>query len=156
MTIKLLRICTFFSLVGLLIACTDELYIDPENSFPQSDIESIIIDPINCISIIDEELTIEKALIEGDTLTIIITYGGGCGTIVDKLLTCGNFMESNPVQLDISLSHQDNDFCKALIRKEIKFDLSPLAQYYKSSYQTTNGIIIIRLQGLLQTLWYEF
>ena len=65
-------------------------------------------------------------------------------------------MESNPVQLAVSLSHKDNDPCEALVKKEIDFDISPLADLYEINYVERDGVVILNLSGFDEALRYEF
>ena len=152
--IQLLYSC-FFSAV-IFLGCEDNKKIGPEEQLQASDISEIIIDHSNCAPTADPDLKIENARVEENNLKITITYGGGCGTISNKLLTCGYFMESNPVQLNIALSHEDNDPCEALLKKEINFDLSPLVDLYDDSYREHEGVIILRLDGFEDWLRFEF
>ncbi|MDN5214654.1 hypothetical protein QQ020_21420 [Fulvivirgaceae bacterium BMA12] len=130
-----------------------------ENQTPQEKSPSrskIIIDPDNCTPVIDPGLIIENATVEQNQLKLTIRYGGGCGTVENKLLTCGYFMESNPVQLAVALSHKDNDPCKALVKKQLDFDLSPLADLYNINYVEQDRVIILRLSGYDEALRYKF
>lgn len=100
--------------------------------------------------------TILEAHISGDTLALTVQYGGGCGTINTDLVTTNFFMESDPVQLHMKLSFQDNDYCTALIQEQLCFLLSDLADIYNDSYQSAGGTIIIRLEGYEDGLVYTF
>lgn len=149
------------SIIFILLAlvswrCNDENNIDLESPAQTQDISSFTIDPSNCAPSTDPDLIIESALIEQNQLKLTIRYGGGCGTINNELLTCGYFLESNPVQLDIFLSHEDNDPCEALLKKEINFDLSPLIDLYENNYRERTGVIILRLNGFDRVLRFEF
>ena len=59
-------------------------------------------------------------------MNITIQYGGGCGNIELKLIDSEMILESYPVQRNIRLSLKDEDYCKALITKELSFDLTPI------------------------------
>jgi hypothetical protein len=62
--------------------------------------------------------------IVGDTLFINVQYGGGCEEHEFKMTTQLMWMKSLPPQLNLWLEHKsNNDMCRALITKEIAFDL---------------------------------
>lgn len=61
----------------------------------------------------------------GDTLFAQVRYGGGCQEHEFSMHTTGAWMKSLPPQLMLYLDHKaNNDNCRALITKEIAFDLS--------------------------------
>ena len=148
-----------FLMLPLAIFTTTFFGCGVENQIPQEktpDSSKIVIDPDNCTPFTDPDLIIENAVVKQNRLKLTIRYGGGCGTVENKLFTCGHFMESNPVQLAIALSHKDNDPCKALIEKQLDFDLSPLADLYNINYVEQDKVIILRLNDFDKALHFEF
>jgi hypothetical protein len=100
---------------------------------------------------------IEKVAIDGDHLVIIVRYGGGCRTHDFHLVTSMLFMESNPVQSDLLLTHDDHgDLCEALITVKRVFNLGPLKRTYQHAYPNAPGPIILRLRGWTEPVRYEF
>lgn len=100
--------------------------------------------------------TINSVKINRDILTIEVQYGGGCKEHVFSLFGSPAFMKSNPVQIDVMLSHNaNNDMCKALITEELSFDLSPLKELWQENYGES-GTIIISLDGFDEVISYEF
>src|SRR5690606_8946590 len=84
--------------------------------------------------------------VDGTVLTISIRYTGGCKDHDFTLHWNGSFLESFPVQVHLTLTDgETEDFCKALISKQLKFDLTPLVQAYRDGYQGA-GTVIVRLQ----------
>jgi len=134
--------------IGLIAFCCKE----SGQVSPEKDI--IISDEFSAFE--DSEMMIQKAEIESHTLTLSIQYGGGCGEIDYDLYTSGLFMESNPVQLEVVLSFEDNDMCEALITKDISFDLKPVAALWKNSYREASGTVILRLKGYSDSIRYNF
>ena len=105
----------------------------------------------------NDPLEIGSAAIEGDTLKVEVTYGGGCEMHVIDMCWDGNFAESFPVQAWIALSHDSNDdSCEALITEMRSIDLGAMKTAYQEGYQTQNGTIIIHLGGWPSTLDYTF
>ena len=89
-------------------------------------------------------------VIENDTLTLTISYSGGCASHYFTLVTNGSFMESDPVQLVVALTHDDNgDMCEAYPQERYSFDLEPIKTRYQEAYGTDEGSIILHLRHLL-------
>ena len=102
--------------------------------------------------------TINAATLEGDTLSINVSYSGGCETHAFTLVAEQRFLESFPVQLRVSLAHNaNNDPCEALITEVYHFDLTPLKEAYQTSYQKDEGTIALRLKDAPPSdLFYDF
>jgi hypothetical protein len=67
-------------------------------------------------------------------------------------------MESYPVQTGLRLAHEkNNDTCKALLSRILKFDLTPLKAAYTNSYgSATPGIIRLRIGGSSDSPLYKW
>jgi hypothetical protein len=133
----------------------DQQNIEPPDQ-NQDSCKGIVIDEAKYDASVLDDYLMKYAFIEGDTLSVIVQYGGGCGSANFTLITNGQFMESDPVQLDVVLAFQDEDPCEALIQKSICFDISALADLYNDSYQTSGGTIIIRLKNYDDQIGYVF
>jgi len=120
------------------------------------DCKNIIVNESLYSAALVDDFKINKALIEDDFLKLDVQYGGGCGTTNFELLTTHLFLESDPVQLEVIVSFEDNDSCEALIQEQVCFDLSALAKIYKDSYQTNSGTIILRFGSKNSNLRYDF
>jgi hypothetical protein len=93
-----------------------------------------------------DPVTINSAVIRGDSLELSVQFGGGCRDHEFGLITNGVFAESYPVQTWVMLVHDANgDRCKALLSRVLRFDLSPLKALYNRAYQTTTGIMQIHV-----------
>ena len=94
-----------------------------------------------------DKYTLNIASINGDTLTINVSYGGGCEKHEMTLVVSESFLESFPVQLPVSLAHNANgDNCEAWLTEDHNFDLTPIKTLYQKSYQQEAGTIILRLK----------
>lgn len=102
--------------------------------------------------------TINAATLQGDTLTINVSYSGGCETHAFTLVAEERFLESFPVQLRVSLAHNANgDTCEALITEALHFDLTPIKEAYQKGYQTDEGAIVLHLKDAPPSdLFYDF
>ena len=95
-----------------------------------------------------DPLSINSASIEGDTLRIAATYGGGCRRHALQPIAETVWMESYPVQVSTRIAHNaGGDGCKALVSRVLLIDLSPLKELYRQSYHTSAGKIALRLAG---------
>ena len=104
-----------------------------------------------------DPVTIQNAVVKGDSLVLSLSFGGGCRSHTFHLLGDGMWMESYPVQTGLRLSHDaQNDNCKALLSRTVSFDLVPLRETFNRTYQGTTGIIRLRLSGFAGTPTYSW
>lgn len=123
-------------------ACTDGLctwnYVEP----PPSDWSV-------CDTDAGDSLSIDGMTVEADTLTVEVSYGGGCAT--HDFVICWpdqSFMESEPVQVALEIWHDGHDDpCDAVISETVSFALAPLQAAWQTAYGTENGTIIIHVDG---------
>lgn len=74
-----------------------------------------------------------KTSIEGNILTIVVSYSGGCNEHDFKLYFDGNYMKSLPPKVNFILTHDNKgDACRSIVEKTLKFDISK-AQYVGSN-----------------------
>jgi len=108
---------------------------------------------------------IQEAVISGHTLQIRLSYGGGCRIHDVKVVAWGGWMESNPVQIRLFLSHEDfDDPCDAWLTRDFGFDLVPLKIAYQASYGvaepgSTTLILLLAdpmVAGPLGARWLEY
>lgn len=89
-----------------------------------------------------DQASITSMKIDGDTLRLTVTHGGGCADHTYQLYTSGAVMKSYPPQMNIRLSHNANgDACEALITKDLAFDLSPL----KKQLGGSSGTVVLHI-----------
>jgi hypothetical protein len=105
-----------------------------------------------------DEYVINAATLQGDTLTVNVSYSGGCETHEVTLVAEERFLESFPVQLRVSLAHNANgDTCEAWITEDYHFDLTPIKEVYQKGYQTDTGEIVLQLKDAPPSdLFYDF
>ncbi len=105
-----------------------------------------------------DEFVVNSASITDDTLSVSVSYSGGCETHEFTLIASESFLESFPVQLHVSLAHNANgDACEAYPTEKYQFDLTPIKNMYQEAYRQEAGTIILRLKEAPNTdLVYEF
>lgn len=95
--------------------------------------------------------------VANDSLHVTVQYAGGCRRHEFSLHASRVFMESHPVQSPLVLHHSANgDNCRSLITRELQFNLSPLRDAWRTSYQQRHGTIILRLRGYGEGINYTF
>jgi hypothetical protein len=78
---------------------------------------------------------IRGAAITGDLLRLDVEYGGGCAEHRFALLFEHVFLESLPPQAVLRLAHDARgDPCRALLQRELVFDLAPVRRAYERNY----------------------
>ena len=105
-----------------------------------------------------DEYELNSATITDDTLNVSVSYSGGCKEHEFTLVASEAFLESDPVQLSVSIAHNANgDTCEAYPTDNYRFDLTPIKKMYQKAYQQEAGTIILRLKDAPDgELVYEF
>lgn len=82
-----------------------------------------------------DPLVLLQFSLEGSILQLEVEYGGGCASHDHDLVAWGGWMESNPVQVSVLLTHESRDDpCDALIHRTLRYDLTRLREGYVASY----------------------
>jgi hypothetical protein len=106
--------------------------------------ESVIITDLPSDSIELDRFDLRGIYVDGDSIRINIDYAGGCEVHEFQLyMSPPVFAESNPVQADLYLRHDANgDMCEALIRRNLYFNLRPIANLYQDMYGYLDTIMV--------------
>jgi hypothetical protein len=104
----------------------------------------------------DASYNIRDAAIVADTLTVRVSYAGGCEDHAFELTGWADFTDRRPpVPVRVALTHDaKGDTCKALVQQELRFDLSPLREAYRQRYASSSGAITVLLDD--RELEYSF
>ncbi|MBI2499105.1 hypothetical protein HYV88_02585 [Candidatus Woesearchaeota archaeon] len=140
------------------IACSACMNGKPTGEYDQDgcmifECPPIVNDEISKLLITDEKFgndvfDLKEVSINGDILSVIASYGGGCKGHKFTLTWDGGFMKSVPPQSNLFLYHNSNgDSCEAYITQTFNFDLTPLKNRYQDLY-SRNDKIIIRLNSI--------
>lgn len=98
---------------------------------------------------INDKYQLNSAAITDDTLEISVSYGGGCEVHEFTLIADNTFMESDPVQLAVSIVHNANlDYCERWVTESYHFDLTPIKTMYQQSYQQDAGTVVLNLENI--------
>ena len=106
----------------------------------------------------DDPYVVNSAAIDGDQLTIEVSYGGGCRRHAFTLVISESFRESDPVQLPAVLAHNANgDACEAWLTESHVFDLDLVRTRYRQFYGSGPGRVVLSIEGVPGgDLVYEF
>jgi len=91
-----------------------------------------------------DQFDLNSVVVAANEISLNLSYSGGCEEHEFELfMSPGAFMESNPVQANLFLRHDDkNDACDAYITTEVAFDVTPLAELYQQFYGRKDEIIL--------------
>ena len=146
-----MRILLKCAIAGLALACGDTTDPDPPKGSvgDATSLDVVITENSNGPQWPADPVTIQSAVVKGDSLELSVSFGGGCRDHEFVLLSDAAWMESYPVQVGVRLAHDANgDNCKALLSRLLRFNLGPLRSAYQNSYQSSTGIIRLRIAGL--------
>ena len=103
-----------------------------------------------------DPVTVNKVRLYKNIIHFNISYSGECRKHEFQLIS-SSFMESAPVQINVLLSHEDNDDpCDMWITENLGFDLSSLKKSWQYQYQEKSGEITINIQDWSDLIYYEF
>ena len=130
--------CYTLFLVFLLTACEQETSaLSCELAFN---------DKVLFQNAISDEFKLLEVELNSSCLKTTILYRGGSGEASFQLVGSGSYAYTNPPSLDVRLLFEDEDFCKAELRKKFYFDLSDLH---------LDESLIINLEGWEKPVFYE-
>ena len=106
----------------------------------------------------NDDYVLNSATITGDTLTVSMSYSGGCRAHVFTLVIATSFVDSSPVRLPAVLRHNANgDRCEAFPTESYAFDLAPVRARYRAVYGPGASSVALQLDGVPEdALVYEF
>ena len=100
------------------------------------------------VSVVEsDEYVINSAEVTGDTLSVSVSFSGGCEDHEFALMMGEGFLESDPVQLSIWITHDANgDTCEAYPTETHDFSLAPIKERYRQAYHRDEGVVILLLK----------
>lgn len=149
------RFATTAAVVVALVACSSDSDGIRDASLTNVDVRGTIV-AVDA-GLPNDAITVDSVRIVGDTLAAVVSHGGGCAVHSYQLVIGTAWMESFPVQVRARIAHNANaDVCRALLRRELRMGLQPLAEAYRKSYKQEHGTVSIQLAGSNNVLWYVF
>lgn len=145
MKLILVLICS-----SLFVACKCQKKIVEQNNMNNE--EALLIGKLEMQNDSSDVFKVEDAKIVGNKIEIKVSYGGGCENHSFELIGSPNISKSLPPIRSIQIIHRANkDACKALIIKEMAFNISAFT-YKKESGST----IYLQLDGWDEKLLYTY
>lgn len=92
---------------------------------------------------------LNSVAVKDDLFTVVVSYSGGCSNHEFTLVAPRTFQVSvGTVQLAVTLIHDANgDSCAAYLTEQLRFDLSPISQLYRDTFDEDSGTVYLRLEG---------
>lgn len=93
-----------------------------------------------------DSYVLNAADIDGDALTVNVSFGGGCEAHRFTLVVGESFRESYPVQVAARIAHEANgDACEAYLTEDHRFDLTVVRDRYRDAYGPGAGAVALSL-----------
>ena len=92
---------------------------------------------------------IDSLSIKDHCLEILVNYGGGCGGARFELYYTNQVLESMPPQIVLHLAFIDNDPCRSIVQKKLKFNLEPFKRF------ADRGGIYFKIAGTEKSVLYQ-
>lgn len=125
--------------VGLAAGCAEGLTVVDDGATPAV----VLAESVPVRGAPSDRASIAGASLQGDVLVLDVRFGGGCAEHAFDLYAQTAFMESEPVQTRLALAHRANgDPCRALLSRELRFDLAPLRDAYRRAYGPSGRIVL--------------
>ncbi len=97
-----------------------------------------------------DAFTIKSHRLEGDILSLTVTYSGGCQEHTFELASNGAYAKSLPPQCRLRLIHDGNDDnCRSLIETKLKFNVKDL------QYPGTKELVLF-VEGIDDRIVYTY
>ncbi|MDG1158390.1 MAG: hypothetical protein P8N19_02785 [Flavobacteriales bacterium] len=97
-----------------------------------------------------DPFTLKSHEINGDTLSLVVSYSGGCQEHSFDLIGNGSYAKSLPPQSRLRLIHNgNNDNCRSLIEANLKFNVKELR------YPGTD-VLVIFVEGSDERIMYRY
>ena len=140
-----------------IIQTVDELveFLDPEaRDLDRRFYRAVIHDPdrvpkVQVTDIEPDQLQLDAfdvtgVTLAGETLTANVNYSGGCADhFFTMFMSPATFMESEPVQANLSLRHRDlDDPCDSIVGDTVRFDIGPVLELMEMFYGRRDSVIL--------------
>ncbi len=99
-----------------------------------------------------DPVTIENVTIDGNIMTLDVSYSGGCQEHWFDLIGSFAVMKSLPPKRSVKLIHNaKDDRCRKMISESISFDISELAMQQKPDSE-----IVLLIDGYKEPITYKY
>lgn len=165
-----MKLILFIPLMALFFSCGNSKKV--ASDAVKTDAAAISVDPENEVAIIQEgkpqrnamvkatigsfkesdTFSIQDVQINGNTLLLTITYGGGCADHQFEFIGSPMIMKSMPPIRSVQLIHDSaNDNCKAIVTRIVEIDLKNIAYTPKPGSE-----LMLMLKGWDKKIKYTY
>lgn len=138
----------FFLAVFFLAACTTKKEIAKTDQNQIVCSEMVLLEkPLDSLRF--DHYSIDSLTIKDHCLEIMVSYGGGCGEANFDLYLSDRIMESMPPKTILYLTFEDNDPCRSIVKKKLKYSLKPLKKF------ADRGGIHLKIAGTERSVLYQ-
>lgn len=124
----------------------------PVTETNDKDVKEVIVDDSYSQPEDMASVDISKVEINGDILSITVSYSGGCEEHDFKLYFNGMYMKSLPPKITLMLYHDNKgDSCRSIVEKTLKFDIKGVREKGK-----TTGEIMVKVSGMENVVSYKY
>lgn len=96
-----------------------------------------------------DPFAMKEVRVEGDSLVVVVGYGGGCRTHAFELVRKAPLVRSMPPKWPLDVVHRaDGDPCRAWVEERLAFDLMP----FRAS---PHGVTVLLVGDTLLTYAYD-
>ncbi len=102
--------------------------------------------------------TLEDVSVTADTITLRVSYAGGCEDHEFEFVAYAGWFESLPARAGVVLAHDDRgDDCEELVRRTLEFDLTPIKMDYMAAYDAGDRVVLDLWRGVheIRPITYE-
>ena len=105
-----------------------------------------------------DAFTLIEAQVENDTLSVVVSYSGGCEKHEFSLgAVFGSINGDHRPVANLVLGHENNgDTCKKILRERLDFNLSPLKKKFQKVYGVKANSMILYLMNTAIEVKYNF
>jgi hypothetical protein len=143
-------------ILTLLLACGEKDELDTAgDSADTSDTSDSAVDTGTsgdavgeCSVSSNDAFELNSAVVSGDTLTLSVSYSGGCEDHVFEACWDGLFQETAPETVVLDIGHDaKSDACEAYPTEDRSFDLGLLKSRYQALTGQTTGVLTLDVDG---------
>jgi hypothetical protein len=135
-----------------IIGCKNRKSTTVANKQPEA-AKAVIVHENYSLSKDNADFDVINASINGDILTMIVSYSGGCKEHVFNAHATKIYMKSMPPQIGLMIEHINNeDNCRSIVTDTLLFNLTPI-RYPGNEKDYT---VIVRLPKVAEGISYKY
>jgi hypothetical protein len=119
-----IRVC-LLACFALILGCKTKQSTNQNTGSEKAKVDKVIIDENTNMADYGSAYNLDSVSIAGKTVSVFVSYSGGCKEHVFKAYSNKLYSKSLPPQVGICVKHETaDDNCRKLVMQELKFDIS--------------------------------